>query len=285
MTTELIKIEFYGQDIEAAEQGGEIWVGVKKLCDNLGIAAHRQVQKIQKERAFEGRWQLMLVPSGGGAQEALCINLDVLLLWLGSISTSKIKKSAQEQLTLYKRECMAALRKHFFGTMPTPEPLPVPVAPTQTALTPMQQMAAQAQMLATQAQAMLQLDERLCVIGQRLNQQRQQQQAAARELLALPAPQDLPQPRTLRSLLVERMRMVAETRHLDHRDCWNKLYREYSYRSGLDLKARAKNRGQRPLDVATGLGVVGKLYDLCCFLWPSEMGDITSNRSNDLPLQ
>lgn len=284
LSAELVRIEFHGQEIEASEKDDQVWVLLNSVCENLGINARSQRRKVKENPLFEGLTGDITLQLPSGAKTAFALNLDALTLWLGSISAARVKPEIRDTLIKYQRECMAALKAHFFGS-------PAPLAPAQ-AVAPAslaQQALAQAQALVAieqQQQALAhkqqEHDSRLSTVEQCLAVQQQRQQQAAREILALPEPKDLPRPRTVRSLLVQRMRQIAELNNYQHRDCWNKLYKEYYHRAGLDLKARARNRGHKPLDIAVSLGVVGKLYDLCCHLWPVEMGDMLRDTSNTL---
>lgn len=259
---ERVEVEFHGQRIETFWDGEDAWVSVKRICDNLGVDHATQSRKIKTNQAYSGRGCLITTPSNGGIQETYCLHLKALTLWLASIQPNRVKEEIRENLIRYQRECMDVLTDHFFGQRQQP-------------------LTAAEQLLQT-AQVMVEHEQRISEVERRLDAQEERQRRAGRELLALPQPEDLPQPRTLRSILVERMRRIAEVNELQHRDLWNKLYTEYKYRSSLDLKVRAKNQDVKPLDVAVDLGVVGKLYDLCCFLWPMDFDDINSDVSNSL---
>lgn len=222
-----------------------------------------QVKKIKSNQSYRNLHRAITVQHDSGSKETFCLHLDALTLWLASIQPKRVKEEIRENLIEYQRECMKVLTEHFFGKTATEAP------------------SAAQQLLAT-AKVMVEHEERLSSLEKRMESHERCQRDAARAMLALPEPEDLPQPRTLRSILVERMRQVAAVQLVPHRDLWNKLYCEYKYRSGIDLKVRAKNRNAKPLDVAVDLGVVGKLYDLCCFLWPMELEDIVSDRSNSL---
>lgn len=113
---EVKRVEFHGQEIQAAFcSDGRLWVVLKRICENLGIDRASQAKKIQDNPAYAGRWRAIPLPSNGGMQDAFCIDLDALVLWLGSISASRVKRSVREMLIFYQRECMDVLRKHFFG--------------------------------------------------------------------------------------------------------------------------------------------------------------------------
>lgn len=58
-----------------------------------------------------------VIPFGrGGAQEAVCIKLDLVNGWLFTIDSSRIKDDAvRERVILYQRECYSVLHDHFAG--------------------------------------------------------------------------------------------------------------------------------------------------------------------------
>lgn len=262
-TYELVEVEFHGQKIEAVWDGKDVWVVVKRICENLGINHSNQIKKIKANQSYADLQSDITLQHESGAKQTSCLHLEALTLWLASIQPNRVKEEVRDSLIKYQRECMKVLTEHFFGKKGASKKPP----------------SAAQQLLAT-ARVMVEHEERLVQLEQRMDAQEERQRRAARELLALPQPEDIPQARTMRSVLVERVRQVAVIQEQSHRDLWNKLYREYRYRSGIDLKARAKNRNKRPLDIGEELGVVGKLYDLCCFLWPMVMDDLTSDKSN-----
>jgi hypothetical protein len=113
---EIQLIEFYETSITAVigKTPDETWIALKPICDHLEIARHRQAEKIREDRTYEGRWQLMLLPSDGGEQETFCLALSFLNLWLASISPQKVRPEIQDRLIRYKQECAAVLYQHFF---------------------------------------------------------------------------------------------------------------------------------------------------------------------------
>lgn len=298
MTTP-ISITFCDHSVEAVAKDGKIFVNVRRVCESLGLSANRQLQKVQDEQVFEGSLEHMFQTGTDGKRyKMLFLELDAFLLWLGSISTAKVKKESRPALVAYKQHCKKALLDYFSGAAPKAQPsLPAcpshetslakspevsvpasPVAPTppvpETSMSP-------ARLLLQQAQLLVAMEDRLASVEQTVEQMHQRQQNAARALLALPEPEGLPMPRTLRSHLVARMRGAAEATGLPHNDLWNKLYIEFRDRYHVDLKARAKNGDKKPLDVAEEMRLMTALYDLACFLWPRTFDDL--NQHSEVP--
>ncbi len=278
-----VSVEFQGQSIEAVEINKRVWVSLKKLCQNMGIKGlSEQIKKVQQDPTFEGGHQFILMThKQGGAKETFMLDLEVLPFWLGSIQINRVKnEEVRRKLILYKRECVKVLRDHFLGGQTCKDSLqvqtPPPVVPRSTA----RQLLAQAQVIVEHEDRLVLLEQRVAgfdnlairlkeleAVEAKVNAIEEREREAARRLLALPAPEYTPKPRTMRSILVEKMRGEAVKAGGKHQECWNKLYREYYYRSGLDLKIRAKNRKLKPLDLAEELGVIGKLYGLACHIW------------------
>lgn len=248
--SEIVQVEFQGQNIDAVWDGENAWVVVKRICENLGIDHSNQNKKIQSNKAYEQRYSAITIPSEGGEQETFCLRLDALTLWLASIQPNRVKEEVRDLLIQYQRECMQVLNDHFFGAPKSTVPVSA------------------AQQLLAQAQLLVQQEERLAALEERMDKQDELREQAEEKMLALPAPGNLPLPRSRRSELVEYVRQACYREDMSHQSTWNKLYREFMHRSRVDLKARALNRKLRPLDVAESEGYIEQLYDLACWLWP-----------------
>lgn len=120
----LVRIDFHGHKLDAIEEGGKVMVSVKRVCENLGIHANKQIRKIQQEQEFEGNWSLKVsVAADGKEREMLFLEMDAFLLWLGSLTTSRVNKSARPMLVEYKRHCKRALMEYFGKNRPAlPDP-------------------------------------------------------------------------------------------------------------------------------------------------------------------
>lgn len=289
LSPELVLVDFYEQQIEAILWQDDVWVSVKRICENLEIQPHRQRRKIKESPSFEERYADISIPSKGGNQKTFCIKLEAVTLWLASISPTKIRNPIkQDRIVRYQRECMQVLTRHFFSRktahQPTPPAQPEALTPAQLLL---QQIKSQSEFNIKQAELALALEQRIHRGEQDRGKLWREQEKiwseikeiketpAPKPMLALnpapglPAPQTIPLGRTMRSHLNERMRLVAIQTKAPFKEIWNKLYREFRDRTHTDLKQRAKNRGKTNLDMAEELNCISLLYDLCCFLWPN----------------
>lgn len=111
----LIPVPFHGDVLEAVQGEGTLYVGIRRVCENLGIAVQSQLAKLHG-----APWAVvtMIVTTGpdGKNYGTACIDLDSLPMWLATIQPSRVADHARPKLSAYQRECARALRDHFFGS-------------------------------------------------------------------------------------------------------------------------------------------------------------------------
>ncbi len=87
-------VDVMGDSIKAAKDAdGNIWVGVRWVCDALDMTEgqmKRQIKNIKKDMVFEkeGSNQIPL-PTDGGIKEVFCIRHDFVPLWLAKIQITE----------------------------------------------------------------------------------------------------------------------------------------------------------------------------------------------------
>lgn len=112
-TAALVKFNFRGDDLDVVTAGTEAHIGIRRVCEALGIAFEPQIRKLKTDG---GEGVIMMVtPSDGGAQTTACLPIRSLPLWLATIHPSKVKLEAREKLIAYRRECAEVLADHFYG--------------------------------------------------------------------------------------------------------------------------------------------------------------------------
>lgn len=87
-------VDVMGDSIMAAQdKDGVVWVGVKWVCNALGMTegqVKRQINNIKKDMVFEkGVSNQIPLPTGGGEQSVFCIRNDFVPLWLAKINITK----------------------------------------------------------------------------------------------------------------------------------------------------------------------------------------------------
>ena len=91
-------VDLMGDTVMAAQDSdGTIWVGVKWMCQGMGMSdGHykRQITNIQKDLLLKNSGSNLLLNKGSGEREVFCLKLDYLPIWLAKISiTPTIQKS------------------------------------------------------------------------------------------------------------------------------------------------------------------------------------------------
>lgn len=78
------------------EESNKIYVGVKWVCEGIGLSEgqyQNQTRKIQEDLVIKQGIANLQLPTNGGVQEVLCVELEFLPLWLAKISiTPKMQK-------------------------------------------------------------------------------------------------------------------------------------------------------------------------------------------------
>lgn len=94
-------VNLFGDTVMAAkDKDGNIWASVRTLCEGMGLAkdqARNERRKIQEDLVLSKGESNLTLPTKGGNQEVLCLQLDYIPLWLSKISiTPAMKENAPE---------------------------------------------------------------------------------------------------------------------------------------------------------------------------------------------
>ena len=115
-------VEFNGAVLRAAQVEDVIWVGVKWVCDGLGLSKgqiKRERKRLQEDLILSKGGRNLVLPTNGGNQEVLCLMLDYLPLWLAKISiTPTMKRENPElvdKLVEYQLKAKDVLAKAFLS--------------------------------------------------------------------------------------------------------------------------------------------------------------------------
>lgn len=75
-------VQFNGATLRAAQDAENIiWVGVRWVCEGLGLSEGQmksERKKIQSDRVLSQGGRNFVLPTSGGDQETLCLQLDFL---------------------------------------------------------------------------------------------------------------------------------------------------------------------------------------------------------------
>jgi len=131
---EIKKVPFMGTELMAARDAdGQIWAGVKWMCNGIGLSEgqrKRQIANIQTDEVLSEGGSNLILPTRGGSQEALCLKLDFVPLWLAKISITPAMKEENPELAetikQYQLKAKDVLAEAFLPKPhKTPKPNPV----------------------------------------------------------------------------------------------------------------------------------------------------------------
>lgn len=111
-------VDFNGSEIMAVKcNDGNIYAGVKWFCDGLGFSEGQrkgQYLKIQEDLVLSKGGRKIILPTTGGTQEVLCLELSFLPLWLAKINANIIDNlKIQDRLVDYQLNAKDILAEAF----------------------------------------------------------------------------------------------------------------------------------------------------------------------------
>lgn len=99
---EIKRVPFLGTELMAARDAdGQIWAGVRWMCDGIGLSKgqmQRQITNIGTDKVLCKGVANLQLPTNGGNQEALCLKLDFVPLWLAKISITPTMEQETPEL-------------------------------------------------------------------------------------------------------------------------------------------------------------------------------------------
>lgn len=107
-------VPFYDDEIIAVQQpDGTIHVLFARMCENLGLGRVSQVRRVLRHDVLSEGLVTLTVQTDGGPQDAQCLRLDLLPLWLAGLQARRVKAALQAKLIHYQREAAAVLWQAF----------------------------------------------------------------------------------------------------------------------------------------------------------------------------
>lgn len=90
MDIEIRKVPFMGEELIAARDNeGNIYAGLRWMCEGIGLSegqSKNERLKIQRDKVLSKGGRNLILPTTGGPQEALCLKLEYIPLWLAKIN-------------------------------------------------------------------------------------------------------------------------------------------------------------------------------------------------------
>ena len=115
--TDLIikKVEFNGASLIGIYKEGKIYTPLRKICEFLGIDFNGQYQRIKRDETLLKGVCKIHIPSEGGLQNTLTLEISFLPLWLTGIKAQQCREEVRKNLTKFKLEAKDILADAFFG--------------------------------------------------------------------------------------------------------------------------------------------------------------------------
>lgn len=115
-------VNLFGDTIVAAkDKDGQVWAGVKWLCEGLGLTEDQmrnERKKISKDVVLSKGGSNLTLPTKGGKQDVLCLRNDFVPLWIAKITvTPSMKENNPElvdKLVQYQLKAKDVLAEAFF---------------------------------------------------------------------------------------------------------------------------------------------------------------------------
>jgi putative antirepressor protein len=111
----IITVDFHGQPILTICEDGQHYVGMKAVCENIGLGWHGQWERINRHAVLKPTVRVIrTVAEDGKPRDMVCLPLEYLNGWLFGVDVSRIKDAAvRERLTQYQRECFTVLYNYW----------------------------------------------------------------------------------------------------------------------------------------------------------------------------
>jgi len=108
----IIQVPFNGEHIDAVQDGDTVWVGVRRCCENLGLAYQPQHEKLRKV-PWATITNIVTVADDGKPRPMTMLRADKLPQWLATINVNKVRAEIREKLAAYQCEAADVLAAYF----------------------------------------------------------------------------------------------------------------------------------------------------------------------------
>lgn len=142
MTNQIQLFNFRGEALEVSKQGDDLFVGLRRCCEALGVSTEAQAAKLKSKG-----WAVTAMIEGTGPDGKqymmTALHLDSLPMWLATISETKVAEEVRPKLLAFQKEAARALADHFFGRRGSVMATPSPAALTEAEVERIAQRASQ----------------------------------------------------------------------------------------------------------------------------------------------
>lgn len=112
------QVTFQQDTLVALQYQGHVFVPMRRIVENLGMAWGTQQQKLLRNQEKFGCIYMNMLAADGRQRRTLCLPLRKLNGWLFTINTARVREDLREKVTAYQEECFQVLYEHFLQSPP-----------------------------------------------------------------------------------------------------------------------------------------------------------------------
>ncbi|MGE4430896.1 MAG: phage antirepressor N-terminal domain-containing protein [Sphingobium sp.] len=117
------------QLLTVQDSDGAVRVVIKPICEGMGLAWHGQFERIKRHPVLSEGIRVTRIPSSGGMQDAVTLDLECFHGWLMTITPDRIKDEAARDLVIsYQKKAFRVVFEHFHGPMRIVETKPATIS-------------------------------------------------------------------------------------------------------------------------------------------------------------
>ncbi|HEJ9736584.1 TPA: hypothetical protein SMN61_003312 [Proteus mirabilis] len=109
--TNTITVPFYDNELYVVEHNNEPYVPMKPIIEGMGLNWASQFTKLKK-RFSKGIVEIA-IPSKGGEQSMICLQLRKLSVWMLTIYPNKVKSEIRDKVIQFQEECDDVLYRYW----------------------------------------------------------------------------------------------------------------------------------------------------------------------------
>lgn len=109
--TNTITVPFYDNELYVVEHNNEPYVPMKPIVEGMGLNWKSQFSKI-KQRFSKGMVEIT-IPTKGGEQSMICLQLRKLSAWMLTIYPNKVKPEIRDKVIQFQEECDDVLYRYW----------------------------------------------------------------------------------------------------------------------------------------------------------------------------
>jgi phage antirepressor YoqD-like protein len=112
---EIKKVNFMGDELVAIRENdsGKIFAGVGWICKGLGVNTRKQKEKLLDHPVLQEGVSYRSVPTNGGVQDMLVIDIEYLPMWLATTNPRRVKPEVKHKIVGYQRAAKDVLANAF----------------------------------------------------------------------------------------------------------------------------------------------------------------------------